>query len=649
MVIRILTLAAIVTVICASRASGQPPASAGQPSNNVLNPLMNMDTRLTASLTVQANATVEAVLLPPNVTRGVFGRAVSDRYAAVALTISNRSDDAALVVHSIFIDYSRWLFSGTSSRQPPACDRRDRTGRVEESEALFLPDCLNPLQPWQAATNPSQIAALEYRIPRAQLLDAQPWSWRNWIVRSAELVGSVAAGYLFTVREVNAAKSVAAYNGNFLPALRNLIPDQTIDQANRISDFGFRVNKIIPKQSSEVLVAFFPLDRFLTPGVKRLFEKSPAIFFVPQSVLFDPDMQKIFLTALNDPALHLDERLSELRRLLLTPKFKDGKEQRFQDTTGVLRLLDRISLNNIRLIVGGTMTVDLATVPASIEEPIEFDEADPAMLWLETGPKKGTIHGRYLAGGQLTIVNATELQVSDVSTIAEGSTEHKLRFQFTVNKPVPRGSKIILRVDKGTGDARTKGIPFDYEVKDVLLVAPAIDKSERSDNTLTLTGKRFFSNEVNALTVTLAPGSVAGVPSKPVAKFARTPTTITIDLAPMALPPACWTAEVSVGTMKAVAPTAFAQPPAPKIATAIRNGTRVVVTGEQFLDLKACGKPLTFEIAERTAGATFTPVSQLTVVSPKEVSFDYPTVADSRTFKVRVLVGGVEASTKDIN
>src|SRR4051812_43767163 len=60
---------------------------------------------LTASTAVNSSISIEAVLLPPIVTRHVFSKAISDRFAAVELTISNRSHDAALVVHSIFIDY----------------------------------------------------------------------------------------------------------------------------------------------------------------------------------------------------------------------------------------------------------------------------------------------------------------------------------------------------------------------------------------------------------------------------------------------------------------------------------------------------------------------------------------------------------------
>jgi len=146
----------------------------------------------------------------------------------VELIVSNRSRDAALVVHSIFLDYSQWLLSGTSNRTIPACPppaERGKTAQSGAQTATTLPECVNRQESWQAYSQPNQIAATEYRIPRGQLLDAQQWSARNLAVRGLETLGSLAAGYVFAFKEPGIAKGVAAFNGNFLPAFRYLFPD----------------------------------------------------------------------------------------------------------------------------------------------------------------------------------------------------------------------------------------------------------------------------------------------------------------------------------------------------------------------------------------------------------------------------------------
>src|SRR5689334_12802404 len=63
------------------------------------------------NLNVQDNVSIEAVLLPARVCQEVFGKEISRNYAAVEVTVSNRNHDAAMIVHSIFIDYSDWALS----------------------------------------------------------------------------------------------------------------------------------------------------------------------------------------------------------------------------------------------------------------------------------------------------------------------------------------------------------------------------------------------------------------------------------------------------------------------------------------------------------------------------------------------------------
>src|SRR3984893_15048261 len=65
-------------------------------------------------VTVNGNVSVEAVLLPARVSKALFGNEIATQYAVIELTVSNRNSDAALIIHSISIDYSEWLLSGTT-------------------------------------------------------------------------------------------------------------------------------------------------------------------------------------------------------------------------------------------------------------------------------------------------------------------------------------------------------------------------------------------------------------------------------------------------------------------------------------------------------------------------------------------------------
>jgi hypothetical protein len=400
------------------------------------------------------NVAVEAVLLPERVCREVFGSEIAKNYAAVELTIENHNRDASLIVQSIYIDFSDWALSG-----PKVQARVCATG---------------------ACTQPNQISSVEYRVARGEMLDRQPWTARNITIRGLEMLGAVASAYTFTLSSQQAIKSISAANGEAIPALANFWPDGLIGQMNRISDVGFQVNKIIPKESSDIIVAFFPIDRFLTPGFKKLFLKSPTLFFAPGTVFLDnkavamlqPDLEFLLggkekvreatrglakYVALEAQVTSLTSRIRELNIELTTSKHgTEGNglsEGEVQDelnnlhdkltaaqteltssscTDGcaaILSYLDRISLNNVRVVVGGIMTVDVNTVPATITS-VDLDGGNSNPNSWTKGDHSGSIAGSYLQNGTPVLVKPPNGVT--ITAVQDGSTENVLRFKLTL-------------------------------------------------------------------------------------------------------------------------------------------------------------------------------------------------------------------------
>ena len=229
-----------------------------------------------ATASVRQNVTVEAVLLPYDVCKRVFGTEIAKNYAAVELTVSNRSPDSALIVQSVFIDYRDWALSGINFLDST------RTGEKKSDGGTDWPD-------YEAPNKAGQISSVEYRVARGELLDRQPWTFRNLSLRALQAAGSIAAAYTFSISEKGIITGIGAFNGEVMPALNALFPDGTVAKSSDQSVLGFQVNKVIPKNSSDIVVAFFPLDRFLTPGLKKLFLKSPALFFAPYALMFDKE------------------------------------------------------------------------------------------------------------------------------------------------------------------------------------------------------------------------------------------------------------------------------------------------------------------------------------------------------------------------
>jgi len=438
---------------------------------------------LQTDLTVQSNITVQAVLIPQKIAKAVFGGKISSEYAVVQLTINNKSPDAALIVQGVYIDYTQWALAGGGISTQP-CSEASST---------------DPQSKFTHCTESSQVASEEYRVVRGQALNAQTWTWRNGIVRGLTLAGSVAGAYAFTVSGTKYPKAVAGATGTFIPGLGTFWPDQTIDQINRISDLGYQTNKVISKQGSDIIVCFFPIDRFLTEGFRELFLKYPALFFAPYEMLVDKKVQGEVLKVVPEGffGIKFDEMTKALPCYLekhkpavpqdaSKPGTKEGgtgtAAEEIPKTGGTgcqiadgtklaLDALARVSLNTIRVVVDGVMTVDTTTMRAKIDSVV-IDKDTETGTWTvsegATGPTvTGTITGSYLTSGTPVIQEAKADQITKVQAVTEGSNDQTLKFSFVLGKGLNAGDHLTFVVEKATKDSKTAPVdstPFLYVV-----------------------------------------------------------------------------------------------------------------------------------------------------------------------------------------
>ncbi|HWT03180.1 MAG TPA: hypothetical protein VN256_23210 [Pyrinomonadaceae bacterium] len=487
---------------------------------------------LQTELSVRGNVTAQAVLIPRVDARRIFGKEIADNYAVIEVNVGNKSSDAALIIHGIFIDYSRWALSGTPHLPPNTVDGLLR-GNAEQ---------------FQTATVPSQVASEEYRVVRGQLLDAQMWSRRNWVMRLLTFAGNLAGAYAFSINEEGIVRGLNAFSGVFVPGFRELWPDGTIDQLNRISDFGFQTNKVIPREGAEVIVCFFPIDRFLTPGFKKLFLKSPALFFSPLQMLADRKLRKEaegLLQSINsgfnvddlnkllpcylhiankirfrstaDEATNRDDFLAQMNESADKTCFSEfglertGGRVSLSDETKfkqflALDFISQMSLNTVTVTIDGVMTVDATNVASKIDA-VAFDNVadcggDRSLcFWANTaaneGVRTGTISGSYMTGGSVSIAEANELGITGLTTTTEGATDQKLRFSFKLTKPIPPDTMLHFSVNKTQSDGpgtslRTIGsLTWDYRVG-YSPAPPKITEVVRDGNKLTVTGTGFY-------------------------------------------------------------------------------------------------------------------------------------------------------------
>src|SRR5438067_5968112 len=67
---------------------------------------------LSTQINVGESVTASAVLIPRVAARRIFGKEIADNYAVIEVNVGNKSPDAALIIHGVFIDYSRWALRG---------------------------------------------------------------------------------------------------------------------------------------------------------------------------------------------------------------------------------------------------------------------------------------------------------------------------------------------------------------------------------------------------------------------------------------------------------------------------------------------------------------------------------------------------------
>ena len=445
------------------------------------------------------------------------------------------------------------------------------------------------------------MASEEYRVVRGQLLDAQMWSKRNWTMRLLTLAGSLASAYAFSINEEGIVRGLNAFSGSVVPGIREAWPDGTVEQLNRISDFGYQTNKVIPKQAAEVIVCFFPIDRFLTPGFKKLFLRSPALFFAPLQMLVDPTMKKETeqilksispnLTVQNLKelmpcynqvvrSLHGDENTEDTEsfghqviqnalsscetRFGLASSIDQGKRKvtvtnpTIFDQFLALDFISQMSLNTVSVVVEGAMTVDVTTIPGRLDA-VTFDRvtncggpSEPcfwAALDAANGARTGIIPGSYLTGGNIVIEEASALGITDIKTISEASNDQELHFSFKLTKPIPPDTKLHFRISKPNGTKPVESLSREVAVG-YTMTAPAITEVKRTGNKLTVTGSGFYDVLPTFPLVVKIQGPSG--PAEEVKPDSATSKELKLTIPGEVKPTDCWKVFVSVGVFLAM-------------------------------------------------------------------------------------------------
>ena len=394
---------------------------------------------------VSNSVSVDSVLLPYKVAKKTFGGEIADNYAVVQITISNHNSDAALIVHSALLDDSHWFFSGNLSG-------------FTSGEAVNVSS-------YQQQNTAFQVSSAESRVVRGEAQDQQPWTARNIAIRAAITIGTLASGFqFFAGGNTQVLSGIASYNGQAIPAFQLFWPDNTQARLNRISDFGFQTNKVIAKSSSDIIIAFFPIDRFLTNSLKTIYKKDPAAFFNPLQMLLNDKESRQFLplfkgvggiaaTASNDVIrTTILEAFNHYESATTAEKAAHSGPITVNDAA-ILGALGKVSLTNIRVIVGGIMTVDTLAVPAVISS-VMLEEVIATRSAL--GTHNASISGSFLEGGKVQFFDTKGVPLTSIDTVTvddKKSSDKLLKFTYNIPTALaPPDTLAMVKVVKSPND-----------------------------------------------------------------------------------------------------------------------------------------------------------------------------------------------------
>jgi hypothetical protein len=629
--------------------------------------------RAVPATTVNASVHIQAVLIPRIDAKRIFGKDVGDNYAVIEVIVENKSPDAALIIHGIFMDYSNWPLSGV-----PPSDRMT-TGSTD---------------PYQASSVPNQVASEEYRVVRGQLLDAQVDTVRNRFIRWLTLAGNLAGAFTFSIGEQGIVKGIAAATGVGIPGVATAWPDRTVEQLNRVSDFGFHSPQLVSKQGSQVIVCFFPIDRFLTPGFRKLFLKSPALFFAPLQMLFDKtseadvkdaleelgspfdyvalrDALKCFMVVQHNPgsagyAPCLEEfglEVADPKTGKLQVKVDDNHKpiptefEKFKKFM-TLDFIGSVSLNRVTVTVDGVMSVDINTIPPRIggvelDDVVNCGSQKSQCFWsniaADSGVRSGIVQGSYVTGGTVNLAEANALGITEVKTISEGSTDQELHFSFKLTKPIDDQTKLHFTVTKpAPGDDKTKtldSLPWEYLVEyspSAPTIRPDVKQEEKK---LTVKGESLFDQN---LVVKLIPPTGSEVEVKPTS-VAANGEQIVVTIPDDAKPAGCWRLSVNRGKLSSNRSNLFLVKPSPKLDSAIRDTTRslVILTGDDLIHTSPCGGPAIMFQLKKEGAATINITQANWEGDPvnRQAGFRLPAAAkDGSGWTVHLLVDGKDVA-----
>jgi hypothetical protein len=397
-------------------------------------------------------------MAPKNV-QDVFGTRIAKRYVAIQVTVANRSDECAYLVHDASLDVTSVIslpqLQELRARQDAVrianlspelrneaqglrvqLDQLDKQGgtqaEAQGGRTRVRLDEILKSQKLHYEVSSEQLSIIQGVAEKGQVQDI-----RNRLYRYLRAAGTIAGGITGVAVFGNSfAPAVAAFNGPMLTAYSETFPDFTINQLIRLNASTYQSNRLVPKQQALVFVSFIPQAIFMDRHQANKFFKDPL------SIKQDVDFRQIEVLVDGNFITELPELEPAVTTAVITP----GEMTKFGGKAPVVR---------------------------------------------------GSILGQNLSGADVRVKD----QKTDRGLRArlDGPAEDKrLNFIVESDVPVPPKTEVKLEVVKNQiAKDTTLTISYDADPPVLQSVIPtSVDRSNVDTSvTITLAGKNFMSGD----------------------------------------------------------------------------------------------------------------------------------------------------------
>src|SRR5215203_892084 len=100
-------LISLVLMFCFCGVTFAQPEAQDEKSRKLLEEAASNGNALRTEISVNGNVHAQAVLIPRVDARRIFGSEIANNYAVIEVNVGNKTPDAALIIHGIFIDYRK--------------------------------------------------------------------------------------------------------------------------------------------------------------------------------------------------------------------------------------------------------------------------------------------------------------------------------------------------------------------------------------------------------------------------------------------------------------------------------------------------------------------------------------------------------------